>query len=126
MSVGTSPERPDPCIQLADNDMNSFEPVIFSDEFQSDFTEGYRLYLTKLNVPENGRYQLVFKTISGYEAEFYINDKQVCKAGFGGGQRGAVIPLDGVCGDIKLVVCIKASTYTPSSGIKGTVCLRAE
>lgn len=126
MTVGTSKEKPDSAIRLADNDMNSFEPVIFDDEFQSDFTEGYKLYLTKLNVPIKGKYSLVFKTISGYEAEFYINGEQVFNGVFGGGQRGTVISLDGINGEIRLAVCIKASTYTPTSGIKGTVCLRAE
>ncbi len=119
-------EKPDPTLTLSDNDMNSFEPISFGEEFQSTFTEGYRLYLTRMTIPSDRDYQLVFKIISGYEAEFYINDEQIYKGGFGGGQRGISLPLKGISGEVRLAVCIKASTYTGTSGIKGTVCLRAE
>ena len=117
-------EKPDPTLELSDNDMNSFEPVGFGEEFQSGFTEGYRLYMTRMTVPADKEYQLVFKVLSGYEAEFYIDNKLLYKGGFGGGQRGITLPLKGIAGEVRLAVCIKASTYTPTSGIKGTVCLR--
>ncbi len=77
MSAVTA-EKPDPLIELADNDMNSFTPVRFArDEYQSDFIGGWRIYRVMPKLSRSGVYKLDFSNVRCSYAEVYLNGKQI-------------------------------------------------
>ena len=69
-------ERPDPLIELADNDMNSFTPVeLVHYQHQPDFHDGWRIYRVCPRVYEKTTCALRFSYIRFHYAEIYVNGK---------------------------------------------------
>ena len=69
-------ERPDPLIDLADNDMNSFIPVeIVRNCHQPDFHDGWRIYRVRPKKYDKTTCCLRFSYIRFHYAEFYVNGK---------------------------------------------------
>ncbi len=70
-------ERPDPLIQLADNDMNTFTSVQFSwDYFQRDFKSGWRIYRATPVVSE-GEMLLELSAVRAASVEIYVDEEQI-------------------------------------------------
>ncbi len=73
-------ERPDPLIKLADNNMNSFQPIGFNDStYQLDFYKGWRTYRAMINVNPGVEYQLLLPKVYADQIEIYVN-KKLCYA----------------------------------------------
>lgn len=73
-----SEHKPDPLVELADNDMNSFVPVQFMrDTRQSDFRHGWRIYRTTPKIFKKGTYKIGFSNILFSYAEIYVNGRQI-------------------------------------------------
>ncbi len=76
-------EKPDPIIDIADNDMNSFAPhFISSDDYENFGVEGgYRVYRVLATAPKQTTEKFVAKLdIAGVNAdivEIYVNKKQI-------------------------------------------------
>ncbi len=71
-------ERPDPLMNISDDDQNSFMPVEFvHGALQEDFTDGWRIYRVKAETPKSGDY--IFKIFWGVwdHAEIYVNGRCV-------------------------------------------------
>lgn len=70
-------ERPDPLVELADNDMNTFTPVEFSwDYFQKDFKSGWRIYRATPVVSEK-QMILEFSAVRASVMEVYVDGEQI-------------------------------------------------
>ena len=70
-------ERPDPLIQLADNDMNTFTSVHFSwDYFQRDFKSGWRIYRATPVVSKE-QMTLELSAVRAVSMEVYVDGKQI-------------------------------------------------
>lgn len=73
-----SEQRPDPLVQLSDNDMNSFIPVRFQAEhYQVDFLKGWRIY--RVVYDAHGAYTLRFGKVFAESFEVYAGSKLLCK-----------------------------------------------
>ncbi len=71
-------EKPDALMDIADNDMNSFNPVQFAkDVFQNDFRDGWRIYRTRPKISKNGIYKLDFIRARFRRLELYVDGKQI-------------------------------------------------
>ncbi len=69
-------EKPDPLMNISDDDQNSFSPVTFEqDSVQTDFNDGWRIYRAKASSPGDGFYVLRVYYVAGDYAELYINGK---------------------------------------------------
>ena len=69
-------ERPDPLVELADNDMNSFTPVeLVRNCHQPDFHDGWRIYRVRPKVYEKTNICFRFDYIRFHYAEVYVNGK---------------------------------------------------
>ena len=90
-------ERPDPLMEIADNDMNTFTPFIVpAVGHQRDFNNGWRIYRTTPTLPKsNGKYELYFPEIKGHKIEIYINGKLLAEASFPTGDALSVF-FDGI------------------------------
>ena len=70
--------RPDPLIELADNDMNSFIPVeLVNHCHQPDFHDGWRIYRVQPRIYNKTSCSLKFSYIRFHYAEFYVNGKLI-------------------------------------------------
>ena len=70
-------KRPDPLIQLSDNDMNTFTAVEFSwDYFQRDFKSGWRIYRATPVVSDK-QMILEFPAVRAAFMEVYVDGKQI-------------------------------------------------
>ena len=77
MSAVTT-EKPDPLMEIAGDDMNSFVPIQFvKDVFQKDFTDGWRIYRVQPKTRKDGIYKLDFVRARFRYAEIYVDGKQV-------------------------------------------------
>ncbi|MBQ9968419.1 MAG: DUF4982 domain-containing protein [Oscillospiraceae bacterium] len=71
-------ERPNPLVQLSDNDMNSFIPVRFQEGvYQLDFLRGWRIYRTVY--PASGTYRLTFDRVLAESMEVYAGTTLCCE-----------------------------------------------
>lgn len=69
-------ERPDPLVEIADNDMNSFIPVqLVRNCHQPDFHDGWRIYRVCPKVFEKTNICFRFDYIRFHYAEIYVNGK---------------------------------------------------
>jgi beta-galactosidase len=69
-------ERPDPLVEIADNDMNSFIPVqLVRNCHQPDFHDGWRIYRVQPKVYEKTNICFRFDYIRFHYAEVYVNGK---------------------------------------------------
>ena len=71
--------RPEPCMRISDDDMNSFEPVDLKTDFQSYFDcyKMYRAFFTVSN-EKTQEYTMVFPSVIAENFEIFING--VCYA----------------------------------------------
>ncbi len=70
-------KRPNPLIEIADNDMNTFAPVEFSwEHFQKDFTSGWRIYRITPVISEN-QMILELSAVRASSMEVYVNSKRI-------------------------------------------------
>lgn len=73
-------DKPDATVRLADNDMNSFEPVTFVNHcHQKDFCDGWRIYRVTPEIYADASYLLRFSYIRFKYAEVYVNGKLIDK-----------------------------------------------
>jgi beta-galactosidase len=73
-----SDERPDPLMEIAGNDMNSFTPVQFAkDVFQRDFRNGWRIFRTRPKISADGVYKLEFIRARFRKLELYVDGEQI-------------------------------------------------
>lgn len=73
-------ERPDPLVELADNDMNSFVAVdLASIHCQLDFLDGWRIYRVQPQIYDNTKCYIRFSITRFYYAEVYVDGKLVEK-----------------------------------------------
>ena len=71
-------DRPDPLVELADNDMNSFTPVtLLRNCHQKDFCNGWRIYRVTPKIYETADYEIFFEYIRFNYAEVYVNGKLI-------------------------------------------------
>lgn len=110
-------QMPDAVAKIEDHDMNTYETVTVangSDEL-FDNTEGYGVYKTSIELPENNSgYSLIFREIMGDMVYIYINGSLIKEADCKWGSK-VVIPLDGY-GRFDIDVCIFSSKNN-SAGI---------
>lgn len=70
-------ERPDPLVELREDNMNSFMAVGFEeDRYQPDFVKGYRIYRATPAL-EEGEYKLILPRIYADSVEIYV-DGNLC------------------------------------------------
>ena len=86
-------DRPDPLMEIADNDMNTFTPFIVpAMGHQRDFNNGWRIYRTSPSLPKsNGKYELYFPEIKGHIIEVYINGEMLAKESYPTGNELTII-----------------------------------
>lgn len=72
-------EKPDPLMEIADNDMNSFMPVSTVGTHQNDFHSGWRIYRAILDLPSGKKYGMVFNWLESDYTEVYVNGGLVYK-----------------------------------------------
>lgn len=115
-------EHPDSNMLIADDDMNSFEPVDLKTEFQS-YSDGYKMYRAFFSVAseEEQEYTITFPAVVAEHFEVFVN-----------GNRYADISNPGLEQPIEIKIKTSASTKNEvriickafknrRSGIKGTV-----
>lgn len=74
-------EKPDATRNIADNDMNSFEPVFFvKDCHQKDFKDGWRIYRVVLKMPQAGTFALSLPYARFKKMETYVNGELIHEA----------------------------------------------
>ncbi len=70
--------RPDPLVELADNDVNTFIPVeLVKYCHQPDFHDGWRIYRVQPRITKKTHCSLRFSYIRFHYAEFYVNGKLI-------------------------------------------------
>ncbi len=71
-------KRPDPSRVFTDDDMNSFSPFAFSQNYPGEYYKGYRMYrvVTKANF-KSGKMALELGEIRVHGLEIYINGKEI-------------------------------------------------
>lgn len=86
-------ERPDPLMEIADNDMNTLTPLIIpAIGHQRDFQYGWRIYRTRPILPKgSGKYELYFPEIKGHKIEIYVNGELLAEASY---PTGDVLTVD--------------------------------
>ncbi len=71
-------EKPDVAVELADNDMNSFVPVILENHrFQTDFTRGWRIYRVTPEIARETHYKILFQHVCVQRLEVYVNGRLI-------------------------------------------------
>lgn len=127
----TFKERPDPTMEIADNDMNSFVPfMVPPNGYQGEFRNGWRIYRTRPILPvfKDGanKYVLEFGEIRGNWVEIYINDvKYVEKECFMGGELK--VEFEGESGkQAEIRILISAGEHHDCYGISKFVKLYAK
>lgn len=70
-------QKPDPLVEIAENDMNSFTPVSCIGSHQNDFHDGWRIYRFHAELPENTDYVMTFLQLESDHTEVYVNGKLV-------------------------------------------------
>ena len=66
-------ERPDPLMELSDNDMNSFEPITLDDWYQDFKAGGWRIYRTAIRLPQQQGMALFFPHLRVGAFEVYLD-----------------------------------------------------
>ena len=74
MSVKTYEERPDPLMEISDDDMNTFESIDLEYGFQN-YRSGYKIFRChfRLSNSEDKKYKMLFTAISSSHMEVYVN-----------------------------------------------------
>lgn len=70
-------EKPDPLVEIKDNDMNSFVPVSALGSHQNDYHNGWRIYRALVRLPEGNKFALELLDFVSDETEIYVNGKLV-------------------------------------------------
>ena len=106
--------RPDPLIQLADNNMNSFMAVGLMDEvYQLDFNSGWRIYRARPVTESKGNYRLSLANIYADSVEIYIDGKckYKCSDAVYGGEVNVTFNTDvGKTHEVRILIYVKSAT----------------
>lgn len=77
-------DRPDPLVEIADNDMNSFESISFDMwNIRPGFVDGYKIFRNIMNIPTSsnpnakGICELTFSELYASELEVYIDGEKI-------------------------------------------------
>lgn len=71
-------ERPDPLVELREDNMNSFMAVGFkADVYQLDYFKGWRTYRAMHDIPEAGTYEISLPNVYADSIEIYVDSKLV-------------------------------------------------
>lgn len=110
-------EKPDPLVELADNDMNTFTPVEFSwDYFQKDFKSGWRIYRATPVVSDK-RMILEFSAVRASVMEVYVDGEQIYASA--NAIEGSIqCPFAAEAGDKVDIRILMQSKVSEESGIK--------
>jgi len=74
-------ERPDPLVELSEDNMNSFVPVGFLDtQYQSDYQSGWRTYRAAYDIRSAGVYKLDMPKVYADQLEIYVDGRCCYKA----------------------------------------------
>ena len=125
VSAQTYSEKPDACMEIADNDMNSFEPLALSpNAFLPEFESGWKLLRTKLEVPDlqtdgTVRCAVHFATVCAGKMEVYANGIRIFEKEKQNGP--ATVAFDAVANSICDLRILLSAFPGKSSGIRGTV-----
>ena len=118
-------EKPDACMEIADNDMNSFEPLTLSpDMFLPNLSSGWKLLRTKFEVPDlktDGTVCCVvhFAVVCAAEMGIYANGVKIFQKEQ---QNGALtVAFDTVSNSVCDLRILLSAFPGKSSGIKGTL-----
>ena len=130
VSSETYESEPDPLMEIADNDMNSFEPVSFDPwHISGGFKSGYRIFRAFMNIPKsadptkNGEFELDVKELFASRAKVFVDGVCVFDGETKSGAPLAVSFRPGRTGKAELRVMLEAAK-DGDSGIKGGVVLR--
>lgn len=122
-TVALSLKRPDPNVKIEDHDMNTWGIVSVGNGCDEIFKDaaGYALYKTTADIKENETI-LIFKDITGSEAEIYINGEKKFsdKCDWG---RKISIPVDDISGECDISVIIYSKNPKHNAGITKPVVL---
>lgn len=118
-------ERPDPLIELADNDMNSFSAVDLSgDHYQLDYTTGWRIYRVQPQMFGKTNAYIRFSRINVGYAEIYADGVLVDKIGqpITGEYITPVFKVNGNKNtDIRILTHIESANEYEGAGFAGIV-----
>ena len=124
-SAKTYSEKPDACMEIADNDMNSFEPLALSpDVLLPEFQTGWKLLRAKFEVPDLPindpiRCAIHFSSVRAKEMEVYANGVLIFRAEE---RNGAVtVAFDALKNEICDLRILLLASPGKSSGVKGTI-----
>ena len=130
VSSETYESEPDPLMEIADNDMNSFEPVSFDPwHISGGFKSGYRIFRAFMNIPKSadptksGEFELDVKGLFASRAKVFVDGVCVFDGETKSGAPLAVSFRPGRTGKAELRVMLEAAK-DGDSGIKGGVMLR--
>ena len=122
--------RPDPCVVIADNDMNSFVPIdVTTPSYQEDFTLGYRIYRVQPLIFGNGCARISFSSIRFDELEIYVNGALINKEEFscnGEFVSSPFTPLSNEKNDIRILIHIKDTTEWGAGIAKSVYLIRED
>ena len=123
VTAETFSEMPDATMKIAEDDMNSLEPISFNPrEILPGFTEGYKFFRAFLNVPATvnpdatGECTLMVKRLSAAEVWVYIDG--VCVASGAHGDGAYDVKFAAAPGQHELRLLVKADGKSPA-GILG-------
>lgn len=124
VSAATFESEPDALIEIADNDMNSFEPLSFDPwNIKPGFKSGWKLLraftnITKLQNPDStGMCEICVKELYASEVRLYAGGKLVYSGSHEYGKPFAAAFKPDIYGKTELRLAIKAENDRPS-GIK--------
>lgn len=124
-------ERPDPLMQTADNDMNTFMPITFSPtSHQGDFHNGWRIYRTTVRLPQDGHCRVVFPNLIADEIEVYVGGQKIHESHtpFNGQVSGEEYecPFENTFGEKAELRILIRMIDAPWGGIRGGVLIYGE
>ncbi len=100
--------RPNPLMAVDSNDNNSFLPVeLQTGFFQTDFTEGWRIYRARPIATESGEYILQIASVKSQVLEMYVNEKLVFSSNgllAGDTAEGAFTAQEGEVQEIRILI----------------------
>jgi len=124
VTTQTYTEEPDACMEIADNDMNSLEPVSFDGwNCRPGFTNGYKFFRAQIAVPKtqnpdfDGTAQLVIGHIRAASVKLYRNGTKVYEGGAVDGKL--TIPFACTCGKTYEMRLLLSAREKPAGIISG-------
>ena len=118
-------ERPDPLVEIAEDNMNSFIPVTFVRNcHQKDFYDGWRIYRVTPELYADATYSIRFSYIRFNYAEVYVNGKlydTVKEKKNGYYEIPEILGKAGSSLDVRILMYVENETKQYGAGIAGIV-----